>query len=242
MKGVLRVFYYRFFLKVKVWQPSYDVINKIYKVKLDGIELYFYQPPFFDIEFAVLDYLKAQPLKNGKVIVDAGSFIGTFAIYAAKLYPKSLIVALEPDPTNYQALLENVKLNKLTNVFTLNQGLWKESRELNFNTGEGERSSFIFSESQAGKIIPIATITLDNLYEQLRSKIDYIKMDIEGAEIEALMGADRCLKECKPKLVIASYHLRRDVPTRSTIEELLKKYYSHVVSIKNRQLLTVAHV
>lgn len=240
IKAILRVWYYKFFLKVK-WQPSYDLVKKIYGVKMGKVKMFFYDPPFHDIECALLDYITAVPVKKSKIYIDAGSFIGTFAIYISKLSKTNFIVAIEPDEENYQKLLKNVKLNKSGNVTVLKKALWRDATSVQFRPGQGEMSQIAYVKAK--KIDPPDTVkatTIDEIYRKIGKRIDYIKMDIEGAEIEALSGAINCIKKSKPRLVIATYHVRNNERTQRKVEKLLRKYYHNVYSVNLKQLLTVA--
>lgn len=243
LKGILRTLYYRYIVKVG-WIPSYDILKGVYKVRIKSLEFLFYDCPFFDLEHAVLDYLEAQPIEGCNVFVDAGSYIGTFGIYVARALPYSKVVALEPDPENFRKLINNIKLNELANITALNKGLWNKDTKVVFAPGGGEVSTVIFnSEDQDKKdkeTISTLMTTLDDLCTQMSGKIDYVKMDIEGAEIEALEGAQECIKSHRPKMIIATYHLRDGVPTRYFVESYLKNFYRTVFSVEGKQLVTVA--
>jgi len=62
-----------------------------YGVEIDGVRMCFYdEDTFFDIESALKDYLEVQPFGDSRVFIDAGAYIGTFAVFAAKLSGKTL--------------------------------------------------------------------------------------------------------------------------------------------------------
>src|SRR3989344_2531758 len=117
--GILRTLYYKFYLRVR-WVPSFNPIMGIYGVKIGEVEISFNDPPFYDIEYGLLDYINNLSPNNSHCFVDAGSFIGTEAIYFAKLSPQNYVVALEPDFGNYQKLLKNISLNNIKNIFPIN--------------------------------------------------------------------------------------------------------------------------
>jgi hypothetical protein len=74
----------------------------------------------------------------------------------------------------------------------------------------------------------IDCITLDNLLDEIKPEhVDMIKMDIEGAEIEALQGAVNTIEKFSPRFSIASYHKRNNQKTYDRVEDfLVKKGYS----------------
>ena len=236
--GLAKVIYYRFILKVN-WVPSFNLVTKIYGANVNGVQIHFKDCPFFDIEFALLDYINNLSPVSSTTFIDAGSFMGTFAIYIAKLSNQNLVVALEPDPDNYKKLLQNIRLNKLANVLPFNLGLWKTDTKLKFDPSGSEISSIPF-EAFKKNLLQISTITINSLRKRIARKIDYIKMDIEGAEIEALQGATKCIQKDHPKFVIATYHIRDGSMTKIRVEKILKKYYSKVKSINSKQLITTA--
>lgn len=235
--GIARTLYYRYILKVK-WNPEYNLITGIYSAKIDGIRLLFRESPFYDIEYDLLDYIKNLPPKSSQCFVDAGSYIGTEAIYFAKLSPKNFVIALEPDLDNYQKLLTNISLNNVKNILPINAGLWKSSGHVKFSSNGNEMSGVLFGNDR--KSTRVKTITLDCIYQKIHRKIDYVKMDIEGAEIEALQGGVRCIKKCHPKFIIATYHIRNGSMTKEKVEKFLSKYYPNLRSINSKQLVTIA--
>ncbi|MBP7088425.1 MAG: FkbM family methyltransferase [Candidatus Omnitrophica bacterium] len=174
---------------------------------------------------AVLNYLSKYTPKKGDIIVDAGAYIGAFAILVSPLIGnEGKIIAFEPDRDNYRRLLYNIKLNNITNIITINKGLWSKDALLEFNHTCTGDSSFFFDPSALSSVlrIPVA-----NLSEELKrlgiKKVDFIKMDIEGAELEAIQGAKNLLKKNKVNLAIASYHIVNGKETRFSVEKNLKK-------------------
>ncbi len=121
----------------------------------------------------------------------------------------------------------------------INKGLWNKNTTLSFEDNNGEMSQITFDKKNLKSTTSIKTITIDSIYKNLNKKIDYIKMDIEGAEIEAILGAQNCIKECKPKFVIASYHIRDGEKTNKKVNKLLSKYYKNVQTINGKQLLSI---
>lgn len=141
-----------------------------------------------------------------EVIVDCGAFTGDSVKRFYKKVPGCRVVAIEPDERNFETLQ---KL-KLEGLIAINCGAWSEDTTLSFtDEGGGTQSGRI---SNSGNII-IKARSLDHLPECQTAT--YIKMDIEGAELEALKGAKRILtaphgRGVRPKLAICLYHKPRD--------------------------------
>ncbi len=169
-------------------------------------------------------YLRHYALKPGDVVVDAGGYEGTFAIYAAKVVGRSgKVVAFEPDTENFRKLLENVALNKLENILVINKALWQKDGRLKFNNKHTAGASFYFNASPYTKETDV--VALDNELGRLGiGRVDFIKMDIEGSELQALKGAEHILKTSETNLAIASYHIINGEETSTEAEHILKGF------------------
>ena len=155
IKGLLRVLKYKYLLRVS-WNPSYDMAARTYGVEIGSVRMCFYdEDTFFDIESASKDYLEVQPFGDSRVFIDAGAYIGTFAVFAAKLSGKNTIIALEPDPKNFSKLLRNIELNGVGNVVALNECLWNHKTVLSFTDGLGEESHVRFENTQTSRVMLI---------------------------------------------------------------------------------------
>lgn len=148
-------------------------------------------------------------MTDEEVFVDAGVYDGLtssmFAQWAGK-YKK--IIALEPDPKNRERC-QRTLASIGAEYEILPYGAWDKSEQLFFASGLNG-SSHINSngEKSAEGQIMIQADKLDNLIQE---KVTYIKMDIEGAEINAIKGAEKIIKKYKPKLAICVYHKKEDI-------------------------------
>lgn len=143
-------------------------------------------------------------LTNDEVYVDGGGYTGDTSLnFMAKVggqYRK--IVVFEPDKSNYNILQETLKGYK--NIVSYNEGLYSETTHLFFNNNRGEGSKV----DQKGEVeIPVAAI--DDVEEC--KDATFIKMDIEGSELKALMGARKTILNNRPKLAICIYHSDEDM-------------------------------
>lgn len=172
-------------------------------------------------------YARCYPgIKDG-VVMDCGAHIGNCAILFSRLVgPEGLVICLEPFEASYQVLLERIDRFKLENVVAINKGLWNKAGVFSLETFE-ETISCRLIDDQTGPIpndneVIIECTTIDTLVKELKlARIDFIKMDIEGAEIEALQGARNTLTEYRPQVAIASYHHREGRPTALEVEKIL---------------------
>ena len=108
--------------------------------------------------------------------------------------------ALEPDPENYKILIKTLQQSEILNLHSLPLAAWSREEKLQFESNAGTNSSI----SERGSDF-VQAVSLDNLIPK-RSPVNYIKMDIEGAELEALFGAYKVIQTHTPHLAICIYH------------------------------------
>lgn len=145
-----------------------------------------------------------KPDKND-VFVDVGSHIGNYTLrIAKKVGSEGKVIAIEANPNNFRALVEGIKLNNLENVTALNVAAYDEKCEMPmYFTPKGKgRGSIIYSDRQEKTNYNIQAKPLDIILEDLEiPQIDYIKVDVEGAEYEALKGAKKTIERYLPKII-----------------------------------------
>jgi FkbM family methyltransferase len=150
-------------------------------------------------------------ITNDEVFIDAGCYDFKtslrFAEYCGGKYKK--IIAFEPCPDNYRKCLENSKA--VNNATVYQYGLWDENTELSFKNISSPEGSCISNAgaSDIEKTIEIKTARLDDILNG--EKATFIKMDIEGAELNALKGAEQTILKYRPKLAICIYHKPEDI-------------------------------
>lgn len=137
-----------------------------------------------------------------EIIVDCGAFTGDTVKFFYENIPGCSVIALEPDERNFN-LLKKLKLEKLK---LIKCGAWSEDTILRFSdNGGGTISGAVDSSGNT----EIEVRALDHLPEC--QSVTYIKMDIEGSELEALKGAEKIIREKRPKLAISIYHRPEDL-------------------------------
>ncbi|TDG11621.1 FkbM family methyltransferase [Seongchinamella unica] len=156
-------------------------------------------------------------IEKGDVIIDAGAFIGdTAVLFNHKAEGQCEVHCFELLDENLELLRANVKLNKLDEerVFVNQLALSDRSGEIleikNHNI-QGATKVDSNTSLSPGSSNSIGTISIDD-YVRQRSldRVDMIKMDIEGAELQALKGATETIRKHRPKLAICLYHLPAD--------------------------------
>ncbi len=171
-------------------------------------------------------YFKLRVPKNGEVVVDAGAWTGHFTVVAARLVgPQGNVVAIEPQKIMAERLRGRLTRLGLSNVAVVNSALFDCISEV--AVAHRNDSGFnVFSHSADPQGSELVTLrTLDDILDKLGIRqVNFIKMDIEGAEIEALSGMRATLTSMHPFLAIASYHWREGATTSSRVEEMLRSY------------------
>jgi len=156
-------------------------------------------------------------IKPGMIVVDAGANIGLYSLIASKLIGlKGKVFSFEPSKETFQRLLNNIELNKFSNIIPINKGLGDTSNEkliLRQDIGFGDAERYLFSGNEAPDIKleninavnieeEIIIDTLDNSLNKMNfNKIDFLKMDTEGFEYYILKGAKQVLRN-SPDIVM----------------------------------------
>lgn len=142
------------------------------------------------------------------MFVDAGAYngetIGQFIQWAAKGYKKAYSFECDPDNCNKVETYLNEK--NFRDVELIRKGVWSEETVLRFQANLGGASR-IGSEGD----IEVPVTSIDSVVGDER--VTFIKMDVEGAELEALKGARNCIAKHSPKLAICVYHKPEDILT-----------------------------
>lgn len=137
-------------------------------------------------------------IKPDYVVLDIGANIGYFTLIMAK--QSKQLYAFEPESRNYQTLQKNIEFNNLENVHLHNVAVAEKSGSSTLHLCDTNRGMHRIYESQWCKegTVNVPTIAIDDLIEYA----DFIKMDIEGAELGALKGMKRLLKNHHPTLLM----------------------------------------
>ncbi len=169
-------------------------------------------------EVAATFLLEQYRLKNivepqtGDIVLDCGAYKGETALWFAQQVGSSgRVVAFEPDARNALSLRHNLLMNQsaeVAPVSVVESAVSRTAGTLCFNAG-AEGSSR--ADAAAAQVVPATTID-DAMRQEQLDRVDFIKMDIEGGEVDALTGAARTLERFTPRLAISVYHRPGDLP------------------------------
>lgn len=149
---------------------------------LFGKETYFYgtKEYFYGLKEIFVDEIYLQNLPPDSYIIDCGAHIGLSIIYLKKICPTANIIAFEPDPKNFNVLKKNIESHGLSSIDLKNEAVWISNTTLSF-IADGNMSSKIGEVKDA--TVQVQAIRLRDL---LTGKVDFLKLDIEGAEFEVI--------------------------------------------------------
>lgn len=172
-------------------------------------------------------------VQPGDVVLDCGANVGAFTREALNLGAK-LVVAIEPAPDNLTCLKRNFG-DEIADgrVVLYGKGVWDEDAEMVLSANEWSSGGYSFTapgpSGKNGLILPLTTI--DKVVSELDlQRVDLIKMDVEGAERRALLGAKRTLATQKPRLAIAAEHSPDDTEIIPKLVHSLSQGYTTAFS------------
>lgn len=177
---------------------SKEVYINIINYKISGKVDYLYKS--FDEKSVVYDEILCLSAKES--IVDLGAYDGDTIrefLHASGGQYKH-ITAVEADEKNFKKLVKNTQ--GMEHLDLLNLGVWKEKGVLSFDKKAGRNSRI----GGIGVQIPV-----DSVDHFIQHPVTFLKMDIEGAELDALEGAKKTIQQYRPKLYVCAYHRNEDL-------------------------------
>ena len=152
-------------------------------------------------------------IKKGDHVLDAGALFGDTSLwFSTQAGKEGHIYSFEIVPQFVERIKENLTLNThiAGNISVHKYALWDKSGEHLSFVQDGGRSHVDNHKNRESET-KATTITIDDFIEENNvQRIDFVKMDIEGAELKALVGAKKTLQRFKPKLAICLYHRNED--------------------------------
>src|ERR687897_3167498 len=162
-------------------------------------------------EDVIIEYFRP---KEGDIVVDIGAHIGLYTIISSKrVGANGKVVAIEANPSNFEMLNRNIKVNQLTNIISLNNAVYsKETKIKLYLPGEelGHTTYNTVMSDRAkneDKFVEVNANTLDYLLQLNEiTDVNWVKIDVEGAEFEVLKGASNVLSKSKDIALLIEVH------------------------------------
>ena len=196
----LKHLFYRFIAREKFLVADCHKYGLKFKFFIrDGVgrDIY-YKYGVYCEDFITDHLLKSLDLKDGELVIDIGSNIGWYSLVLSS-QAQPTVFSFEPDPLNFSLLKDNIQLNGRHNIQGFNLALDKEESVKtlhlykSYNLG---RHSFIPHEKST-RSVEVRTVMLDKFLQELGHEgesVKFLKIDIEGYEYPALLGAEQTLK------------------------------------------------
>ena len=184
-------------------------------------------------------------LEPGSVVIDAGANIGLYSIIGSKrVGATGKVFSFEPSKANFKLFLKNIELNQIKNIIPVNMGLGDEIADkliLSQNPENGDGEKYILKDenliknnlnnNKSNEIIALDTLDNFQLNNNI-TKVDFLKIDVEGYEYYVLKGAEKLLKN-NPEIIIlfecAEHLAKRARSTQNAVFTLLNDLNIEIV-------------
>lgn len=213
-KNIYHRFAIDYLINIDNLQKAYDLLDdSVSKKVYEGLVEYVFtqQPDIFkkitvsEEQYFLGDIFKFSP---DEYLVDGGAFVGDTVERYNKISGGNFkkIYCFEPDSENFIKLAENIKMveNYASRIEIYNIGLHRREGMLYFSNSHNSASCIVEFSDHCINVSSIDEIIM-------KRPVTMIKMDLEGAESEALKGAEEIIRFNKPKLAICNYHLPADL-------------------------------
>jgi FkbM family methyltransferase len=157
-------------------------------------------------------YRTASGIRPGDVVLDCGANIGVFTKKALAA-GAGHVIAIEPAPENLRVLKKNLAAEIAAGKVTIyEKGVWDKDDILKMNIDPANSAADSFVRERPGaQVIELPLTTVDKVVAEVGlQRVDFIKMDIEGAERQAVVGAAETIKRFRPRMALCIYHLPDD--------------------------------
>ena len=200
---------------------------------------------YFDLkEDSSEPFLEYAPLKEG-VFIDIGANIGQTSMNLSKKLGKIAhkIYAFEPIPSTYEKLKYNILLNNFSSIEIFNIALGNEEdimkMEMSCPTNSGGFKMTPKNSIIKNEWVQVLQKKLDDFYK-LDNPIQFIKIDVEGYEIEVLKGAEQIIKKYTPVMVIElnDLNLKRQNSSAKELVSYVKELgYKNIINLKTMEVI-----
>ena len=213
-----------------------------YEVECDIREIVQQVIYFYGYYEAVETYFAMAFIKKGDTVIDAGANIGYYSLVAANCVgPGGRVHSFEPIPRNFSHLQDHIHSNHLDKIVTVNNyGVWDKEEEIEFTLSKNTESNFgTYSAGEQADVvekITCRTLRLDNYVKKNNiHKVNFLKIDVEGAEWAALQGAEETIKRDKPVILleVCKYTCDRFGYDQNVMWEFLKPLGYKMYLIRN---------
>lgn len=171
-------------------------------------------------------------IKDNDVVIDIGAHVGLFSLFASQFCKSGKIYCFEPIKENYEALLDNINLNKIKNIVPLNLAVSKENEHVKIYLNSDESAHSIFPSGDA--FVEVKSTTIETFFDEHKiENCNLMKIDCEGAEYEIIDSIPDGYFSRINKMII-EYHLVDE--KQELYQNLLKKLENNLFKIKTEKV------
>jgi FkbM family methyltransferase len=171
---------------------------KVHRSKIGDLYYTQAQQLYHGLQEVLVDEIYKVNLASNARIIDCGANIGLSVLYFKSICPSAHITAFEPDRHNFELLTKNCIVNNLKQVDLVEAAVWKENTQLKF-IAQGGMDSKISEGADEGILVKAYS-----LIDYLQDPVDFLKLDIEGAEFEVLKNIEEYMD--KIATLFIEYH------------------------------------
>ena len=177
-------------------------------------------------------------LRPRDVVIEVGSNIGSHTLALAKTVNKGAVFAFEPQNVIFQNLCSNISMNSITNCFCYQSAVSDKSKEQYFipnldYTRQNNFGGISISNEKKDFSIPVEVVTLDDKFNNLNT-LKILKMDIEGNELNALIGGYNLIKRTKPFIYLENDRLDKSKELIEFIFSFGYRIFWHISKLYNK--------
>jgi FkbM family methyltransferase len=142
-------------------------------------------------------------IKKGDIVLDLGAHIGYYTLILAELVgAEGKVYAFEPDPMNFSLLEKNITVNNFKNVILIQKAVSDKVGKVKFYLNkEHSASNSLYKDKSHNNFVEVETVKLDDYFKDFNKEINFMKIDVEGAEGSVIIGAKNLLRR-SPNLVL----------------------------------------
>jgi FkbM family methyltransferase len=160
--------------------------------------------------------LLAEHIHSGTIFYDVGANVGVYTLLASLLSgTRGHVYSFEPVPRNIHYLKEHIRINMVSNASVIGAAVCDIDGEVSFSLGSSSSMGYVDNTGD----IDVRALKLDTFCSKEKPPT-VIKMDIEGAEHLALLGANETLRKCKPTIFLSTHGSRVHSDCCSLLEDI----------------------
>jgi FkbM family methyltransferase len=221
-------------------------IKKIPRYQVGSTKIFGFEFTFVDSASFIGQYTdifekqsyKFNTVNEQPIIIDCGANVGVSILYYIRQYPNAKIIAFEPDKKVFSTLKKNVEKINNSNITLINKGLWNTEGKMFFMEEGADGGQVLDANNELFQNLKTVDIETTSLRSYLTGKIDFLKIDIEGAEAVVIEDCENLLLNAQ-QIFIEFHSTINKQQQLDTILSGLKKnkfrYYIESVTLNNER-------